>query len=419
MQQHVLDDRVGALAVLDHLFKIAFQHMGQLVEFLTLFVVKSNRFESIAQFIDQLLGERGEIVDEIQWILDLVRDARGELPERGELLRLNKAILCGAQILQRKRKLLGSFLHLFEHADVADGDHRLIGKSLQQGNLLVAERMHFGAAKHDRPDALTLAHQGYAQNGAVSQAARRALRYRKFVAFGGEQVMHMHRFFVEDRVSRGTIAVDRRFVRIYRNRAVMCASMKVVTNLQAHYGIIGIAKLAGALDDGLEYRPDIGRRGGDHAQDLAATGLINQRFRKVAGLRLDLIEQSDIFDRDRCLVGKSRDQFDLLLGKRTRLRARQGDYADRNALAQHRNGEHSAETTQSLRFGKEVVGVCLNVGNVNHGPFQQSPPDSRASIRYNRNGSYKIHEFVRKTVSLSTEEHAVYLAGDRGLLGVA
>src|SRR6266404_4273365 len=134
----------------------------------------------------------------------------------------------------------------------------------------------------------------------------------------------------------------------------------------------------------------------------------------ITAVRLDLIEQSDIFDRDRCLVGKSRDQFDLLLGKRTRLRARQGDYADRNALAQHRNGEHSAETTQSLRFGKGVVGVCLNVGNVNHGPFQQSPPNSRASIRHNGNGSDKGHEFVRKPVRLGTKKHAVYLAGNGG-----
>ena len=59
-----------------------------------------------------------------------------------------------------------------------------------------------------------------------------------------------------------------------------------------------------------------------------------------------------------------------LVGERTRLRARQGNYADRYAFAQHRNAEHSAKTAQSLRFGEAVIGVCLNVGNVNHGPFQ-------------------------------------------------
>jgi hypothetical protein len=167
-----LNDRIGALAVLDHLFEIAFQHVGQLTEFRSLFVVEINRLERIAKFIDQLLGECGEIVDEIERVLDLVRYPGGELPKRGELLCLNKAILCGAQLLQRKRKLLGSLLHLFEHADVADGDHGLIGKGLQQGNLFITERMYFGAAEADRPDAFTLAQQGDYQSSAMTHAAR-------------------------------------------------------------------------------------------------------------------------------------------------------------------------------------------------------------------------------------------------------
>src|SRR5712672_132088 len=248
---------------------------------------------------------------------------------------------------------------------------------------------------------------------------RSFLCFRKFIAFGGQHVVHMHRFLVENRASRGPGTIDQPFGRIYRYGAVMRPNLKLVTILEAYDGIIGIAKFASTLGNGLENRLDVGGRRGDHPQNVAAPGLVSQRFRKVAGLRLDLIEQSDIFDRDRCLVGKSRDQFDLLLGKRTRLRARQGDYADRNALAQHRNGEHSAETTQSLRFGKGVVGVCLNVGNVNHGPFQQSPPDGRASVRYNGNGSDKVHEFVRKPVRLGTKKHAVFLAGDDGLVGLA
>src|SRR5215208_3600492 len=80
----------------------------------------------------------------------------GELPERGELLRLNKAILRGAQLLERFGKLLGSLLHLFEHADVTDGDHGLIGKGLEQSDLLVTEGVHLGAAEHDGSDALAL-----------------------------------------------------------------------------------------------------------------------------------------------------------------------------------------------------------------------------------------------------------------------
>ena len=44
-----------------------------------------------------------EIIDEIERVLDLVRDAGGELTKRGEFLRLDQAILRGAQVLQRFR----------------------------------------------------------------------------------------------------------------------------------------------------------------------------------------------------------------------------------------------------------------------------------------------------------------------------
>ena len=63
-------------------------------------------------------------------------------------------------------------------------------------------------------------------------------------------------------------------------------------------------------------------------------------------------------------------------GEKSSLGARQGNYANRHTFAQHRNTEHGAETTQSLRFGKSVIGICLNVGNVNRDPFQQRPPNT-------------------------------------------
>ena len=45
--------------------------------------------ESLLQFIDQFDRDTGEIIDEIERVLDLVRDTRGELAERGKLFRLN------------------------------------------------------------------------------------------------------------------------------------------------------------------------------------------------------------------------------------------------------------------------------------------------------------------------------------------
>src|SRR5258705_8414566 len=86
----------------------------------------------------------------------------------------------------------------------------------------------------------------------------------------------------------------------------MRAVAQAVAILEEHDGIEGIAKLAGALDNGLENRPDIGRRRGDHPQDIAAPGLIDQRVGEVAGLCLYLIEQPDVLNGDGRLVGNKR-----------------------------------------------------------------------------------------------------------------
>ena len=108
----------------------------------------------------------------------------------------------------------------------------------------------------------------------------------------------------------------------------MRAEAQVVAILQEHDGIIGIAELAGALDNGLEDRPDIGRRGCDHVEDVAAAGLISQRLREVARLGLHLVEQPHILDGDHGLVGEGLTSSICLSVKRL-TSEREQDHADR------------------------------------------------------------------------------------------
>ena len=100
VQQHVLDDGVSPLAVLDHLVEVILEQASQFIDFGADFVDKSCLFQHVIEFIGQLDRERREIVDEIQRVLDLVRDARGKLAERSELLGLDQAVLRRAQIVE-------------------------------------------------------------------------------------------------------------------------------------------------------------------------------------------------------------------------------------------------------------------------------------------------------------------------------
>ena len=114
VQQHVLDDGIGALAVLHDLVEIALQRIRQFVDFARALIVEVGTGQGVLQFVDQFAGDAREIVDEIERVLDLVRDAGGELTERGELFGLHQAVLCGAQVLQRFRQFAGAGLHIFE-----------------------------------------------------------------------------------------------------------------------------------------------------------------------------------------------------------------------------------------------------------------------------------------------------------------
>ena len=68
-----------------------------------------------------------------------MRDAGGELAERGELLRLHQAVLRRAQIIKRSDKFFRADLDLIEQPDVLDGDHRLIREASHQLNLAIGK----------------------------------------------------------------------------------------------------------------------------------------------------------------------------------------------------------------------------------------------------------------------------------------
>ena len=96
----------------------------------------------------------------------------------------------------------------------------------------------------------------------------------------------------------------------------------------------------GDADDGVERRAQLVAHAGEELRLVLAGDF------ELSALLLDFGEQPRVLDRDHRLGGEGRNQFDLLVGERPHLRARQGQHADRYALAQHRHAEHGAETAQ-------------------------------------------------------------------------
>jgi hypothetical protein len=103
----------------------------------------------------------------------------------------------------------------------------------------------------------------------MALVARQFSTLREIVAFGG-QIVHVDRHPIDDGAPRDPIPVNRPFLQIDRYRSVMRAEAQDLAVFQEHKSIIGIAKLAGTLDNRLEYRPDVGGGGRDHAENAAA-----------------------------------------------------------------------------------------------------------------------------------------------------
>src|SRR5690349_14799838 len=104
--------------------------------------------------------------------------------------------------------------------------------------------------------------------------------------------MNMLRNLVGHGAAGNPPSVDRPFLEAEWNRPMMSADHQVLAVLQEHAAIIGVTNLTGAVDDGLERRTDVGRRGGDHLEDVAAAGLIDKCFAEIVGALAQLPKQA-------------------------------------------------------------------------------------------------------------------------------
>src|SRR6516164_9071521 len=115
--------------------------------------------------------------------------------------------------------------------------------------------------------------------------------------------------------------------------AVGLKALEDAQHLLGWFTVSAVRHQFGVAQDGVERRAQLVTHIGEKLR------LVLARFFKLPALVLDFIEQTHVLDGDRGLVGEGSDQFDLLVGEWLYFRARQGQNADWNALAQHWDGE--------------------------------------------------------------------------------
>ena len=124
------------------------------------------RLDHVGKLADQLARQGRKIVDEVERVLDLVGDAGGELAERGELLRLDQAVLRLAQVVERGGELLRARLHLVEQARILDRDDGLVGEGLHSVDLSLVKRPRLQSHQHQGAFYAVVAQEGHPEGRA-------------------------------------------------------------------------------------------------------------------------------------------------------------------------------------------------------------------------------------------------------------
>ena len=121
-----------------------------------------------------------------------------------------------------------------------------------------------------------------------------------------------------------------------------------------------------AIQPGIEDGLEIESRSTDDLEHVGSGRLLLQRLGKFACARLYLVEQAHVLNRDHRLVGKGRDQIDLLVGKWLHGGTGERHHADRSSLSQQRDAEHGPELPQFYGFGQSVFRIGQHIRDVNH-----------------------------------------------------
>ena len=368
VQQHVLDDGIGALAVMGDLLEIGIKHADQVIGLVAVRRFQRRLGDQVFHFADQLARQGREVVDEVERVLDLVRNAGGELAERGELFGLHEPVLRLAQIVERLLELARARLNFVEQADVLDRNHGLIGEGFEKLDLPFVERTH-GLPRDDEPaNRLAAAHQRRRKQRPVVAAGLVAgLR-----VFGvGENIGDMDRLSVAS-CSRDAAARAGRQGMGSRKSLHFCAEtvirdkMIVVAAPLKDGRPVAVAEFCRRSRQRVEHCLQIERRAADNLQHIGGRGLLLQGLGQIARARLNLVEHARVLDRDRRLIGEAAQQIQFPLAERTRWPAHDDDRAQAAILPKHGRyrDRHVANLAKTVLQRRTRAGIRKRVGQM-------------------------------------------------------
>src|SRR5262249_29014319 len=122
----------------------------------------------------------------------------------------------------------------------------------------------------------------------------------------------------------------------------------------------GLAQSHRVFGQRLEDRLEVERGPADHLEQLAGRRLLLERDSQFAVARLQLLEETDVFDSDHGLVGEGLEEADLLVGERAHLESPDEDRSDGRLLAQQGHG-HDGPDARAPYAGLNLWGLPIEL----------------------------------------------------------
>src|SRR5262249_43974902 len=137
-----------------------------------------------------------------------------------------------------------------------------------------------------------------------------------------------------------------------RRYVVMRHVAKAIAFIEVEHPKLGPADASCARQHCLEHRLQFARRAADDLQDLRGRRLLLQRLPQ-------LIEQASILDGNDGLLGKAREERDLLVGERANFLAVYIDGADQRPFVEHRHKNNCANPQEIDEFHGSYIALAI------------------------------------------------------------
>src|SRR5262249_35085105 len=180
----------------------------------------------------------------------------------------------------RWRLVVKGFAQVVEQAGVLDRNHCLVGKGLEQRDLLVGKLINLGTAKLNRSDGHPLAQEPNTKRRPMTQPFREGTPLGKLNCLSLE-VDHMDRLpFENGPASDAPTHARNSMAESWRNRAPVGCRIQVLPLELKNGCVFGFAKARRTLGDNVKHWLELGGRGAEDPQNFSHRRLLLDRLGK-------------------------------------------------------------------------------------------------------------------------------------------